>query len=437
MSAHAAAMRGLLSDAATAAANATAPLARAAMAAANATASLAGAGGANATSAAAGAAGAAADAVLTMAITAEEIEGKDAHLEEAMFTDHASLLTLRQRRVLIVVSRISCTLSGFGSLFIVVTYCAIPQLRRVFALQLVAFMAACELLNACGVLLGSPEPDGDVCSAQSLVVAFSSLSSVLWTTVIANVLHMSVLHPTMSIRLGRWKALYHAYVWLTTAALVALPMITDSYGFAGFNCWIKSDEVGQFWRFIQFYLPLWLAMFYNLYIYLSLYKALVAVIRGVYAKADAPPPPPPAAAAAADPQKAAGAPGRPNRPGGGVKLLYAVPLLLYPLNLLVCWIWGTINRFQNWYRPGHPSYTLFVLQVFFGNLQGFFHFIAYLFSSNVRFVVIRRWRRFSAAVGRAMVRARGAGPAAAARMVLVAAFDEIDGGGAGGGRGGG
>ena len=116
-------------------------------------------------------------------------------------------------------------------------------------------------------------------------------------------------------------------------------------------------------------------MFYNLHIYVVLYKTLISVVREYYHS------------------KVSAASGV-GSSRSGIKLLYAMPLLLYPLNLLVCWIWGTMNRFQNWYHPGHPSYTLFVLQVLFGNLQGFFHFIAYLFSSNVRVIVMRRWTKF-------------------------------------------
>ena len=42
-----------------------------------------------------------------------------------------------------------------GSLFIITTFLTIPKLRRVFALQLVFFMAICELVNACGVMIGA------------------------------------------------------------------------------------------------------------------------------------------------------------------------------------------------------------------------------------------------------------------------------------------
>ena len=42
-----------------------------------------------------------------------------------------------------------------GSLFIITTFLTIPKLRRVFALQLVFFMAICELVNAFGVMIGA------------------------------------------------------------------------------------------------------------------------------------------------------------------------------------------------------------------------------------------------------------------------------------------
>ena len=253
-------------------------------------------------------------------------------ISEAMFTD-PTILSDRHRHALIIVSRLSCTLSGLGSLFIIVTFLTVPKLRKVFALQLVAVMASCELVNACGVLLGSPSPSGKLCKAQSFIVATSGLSSVLWTTVIAFALYTSIVQPTRAISLRKRVYFYHLYVWGVTAALVSLPTMTDSYGFAGFNCWIKSDEVGQFWRFMQFYLPLWLAMLYNLYIYIMLYKTLYSVIKLYYAREG-------------NDSSSSGSTSKTGILTSGVKLLHAMPLLLYPLNLLICWIWGTINRFQ-------------------------------------------------------------------------------------------
>ena len=49
--------------------------------------------------------------------------------------------------------RVGCTHAG--SLFIITTFLTVPKLRRVFALQLVFFMAICELVNAFGVMIGT------------------------------------------------------------------------------------------------------------------------------------------------------------------------------------------------------------------------------------------------------------------------------------------
>ena len=95
-------------------------------------------------------------------------------------------------------------------------------------------------------------------------------------------------------------------------------------------------------------------MFYNLYIYIVLYNTLLSVVKRYYSDTGE----------TSEGESVSG--GRRSK----MKLLHMMPLLLYPLNLLICWVWGTINRMQNWYHPGNPSFVLFLLQVLFGNLQG-------------------------------------------------------------------
>jgi len=59
-------------------------------------------------------------------------------------------------------------------------------------------------------------------------------------------------------------------------------------------------------------------------------------------------------------------------------------LKLYPLILVVCWFWATINRLQNAFNPNNEVFWLYVLQVLFRSLQGLLNCVAYGLQPNVR-----------------------------------------------------
>lgn len=55
--------------------------------------------------------------------------------------------------------------------------------------------------------------------------------------------------------------------------LTLLPLSTDSYGDTGGWCWITQlDSQGLTWRMIQFYIPLWIVVLYNSYVYYKVYN---------------------------------------------------------------------------------------------------------------------------------------------------------------------
>ena len=59
--------------------------------------------------------------------------------------------------------------------------------------------------------------------------------------------------------------------------LTILPFFSDSYGDSGGWCWIKTTENekwGNAWRFIQFFIPLWVSIAFNTYVYTKVHKQL-------------------------------------------------------------------------------------------------------------------------------------------------------------------
>lgn len=70
-----------------------------------------------------------------------------------------------------------------------------------------------------------------------------------------------------------------AYCWLIPLVMACLPFTTDNYGEAGAWCSITSRDLkslvwGTFWRFAVIYAPLWICVFVNAYMCLTVYRAM-------------------------------------------------------------------------------------------------------------------------------------------------------------------
>eukprot|EP00494_Astrolonche_serrata_P031915 UN32184 len=68
---------------------------------------------------------------------------------------------------------------------------------------------------------------------------------------------------------------YHGFIWTFSLITSLLPLTTESYGQSGGWCWVKDgEEVDIMWRFVIFYIPLWVAIMYIGYMYYCTYKEI-------------------------------------------------------------------------------------------------------------------------------------------------------------------
>jgi len=125
-----------------------------------------------------------------------------------------------------------------------------------------------------------------------------------------------------------------------------LPLLTDDFGQSGSWCWIKRSNVSLFWRFFEFYIPLWWAIVYNAYTY---YKVIQFLKQEMQENVDD-------------------------------RLIKR--FMLYPLILVFCWMFATINRINTLFFK--ESLTLNILHRLFGSLQGILNAIIYGMNQNVR-----------------------------------------------------
>lgn len=134
-----------------------------------------------------------------------------------------------------------------------------------------------DLGYSIGAFFGDPDDDSSLCTTQAIMISFFELSSVLWTTMIAFTLTTLIKDQTKDVTqlIGRM----HAFCWGVPLLLALLPLTTSSYGDSGGWCWIRTSEWGSFWRFLQFYVPLWLAFGYNSIVYFRVQPRIQELLR--------------------------------------------------------------------------------------------------------------------------------------------------------------
>lgn len=246
------------------------------------------------------------------------------------------------------------SLSFVGSCTIILSFSCFPELRT-FAFRLVFFLSISEAFYALFNFLGFPEPGSAACRFQSIGLSFFGTSMVLWTSIIASTLRAAVFSTKDVARFKGSERRYHCFAWGLAAVLAVLPALTDSYGPAGSLCWIDASSTGALWRFVQFYMPLWICMSYNVWVYWTTMRRIRRALL---------------------------------RAGGSISRA-RMPLLLYPLILLVCWLLATVNRVQNLIAPEQPQFWLYALGLSFAACQGLLHAIAYGMTSSVQRVYRR------------------------------------------------
>lgn len=216
-------------------------------------------------------------------------------------------------------------ISSLGSVFVLLTYFMFPRLR-IFSYTLVFWLAFSELMFAISNMMGQDEDGSNVCMAQSLIQSYFGLAMVFWTTTIAFTLKQSIVSPLKLKRASKHLIRFFLYCFGLPAILTAFPFLTDSYGQSGGWCWLKNDSAGRFWRFMQFYLPLWTCMAYNARVAFDM-RQHIEHLREHMAMVV----------------------------GDDESKLPKRSFLFFPLVLLISWTFATVNRVQQMISPENPQ----------------------------------------------------------------------------------
>ena len=257
-------------------------------------------------------------------------------------------------------------LSLMGSIFIIICYIAFKHLRK-FAFTLVMILSVTDVLNQTMDFLQPTAAELDYmessntvsteCYVQAIGNSIFELASVLWTTAIAATLYMFIfLRMTSDAVESKLKYMF-LFCYGLPLILGLLPLINNAYGPSGAWCWIKTNAGFEYWQFIQFYGPLWIAIIFNTFVYVRTWRLL----RRIYETSN-------------------GNDETYQRLRGVMQRLQ-----MYPFILIIVWLFASINRLYEAFSPGgNQIFALYLLQRACSSSQGLLNALAYGFSTGVR-----------------------------------------------------
>lgn len=257
-------------------------------------------------------------------------------------------MTDDQDQALLTINLVLSVVSFLGSTFTISCYIKCHNLRS-FAFTLVLHMAVGTLMSSVGYIVGGFST-GAVCAFFGAWISFWELGALVWAFLIAFVLHQAFLAENVTFKAGTVeKYLYHflAFGWGFPLILTIGPATTGSYGDSGGWCWITDERpIDVAWRFIQFYGPLWIAMLYCAIVYARVARKFRMLNNG--------------------------------QDTGPVRRLK-----WYPLVLVICYSWASINRVYQ-AITGDFQFWLSAIHIIFMSSIGLLNAIVYGMTQQVK-----------------------------------------------------
>lgn len=260
----------------------------------------------------------------------------------------------------------SAVLSILGSLVVIVTFIAYPQLRRFFA-RLILYLAVSDLWLCASMLMGNSKgPHYTKCMVQSLLGTFFGLASILWTLAIAESLRRVLVVSDFDLE-GKLEWKMHMVAWGLPALALVVGLSLGVFGPAGTYCWVRNTAVGTVVRLLTFYIPLWLAVAYSMWVYWYISRIMQNVLLQQHAL------------------------GNGELQEGIEEHRKSIQgLLILPLILVFCWAPSSIRRLVEIFVPDLGWTPLDYLCVAAGPLQGALNAVVYGATPAVRDAVFGR-----------------------------------------------
>jgi heme/copper-type cytochrome/quinol oxidase subunit 2 len=193
--------------------------------------------------------------------------------------------------------------------------------------------------------------ESSACIAQGVIMNFSELSSICWTSVIS----YSIYYGTITLDPNKLKKILFwsfFYAYGVPLILTVGPAISDSYGPAGAWCWLNtqdlSDDAAWAWSLL-IYIFSWMNIAFNIF---AVWKSInYFKIRAFEIKED-------------------------DQVQSNFLRNFCIVLKFFPIILVICWFFPTVNRIYS-YAAQKENMFLYTMQGITGSLMGFFNAIVY------------------------------------------------------------
>ena len=334
-----------------------------------------------------------------------EREGeRDAEKMSSSSKTSGLIFTKASREALRDSSAATASVSMIGCLFILINALFLaPSTRRSRAARLVYALALADLGYCLAVVsfdtttLESMENTTSIgCRAQGFFIQLFSMQTAMWSASMSHFTY-SLVVKKKSGKETRDVTFYGAVILSASFALSVLPFFRKNlYGDARIGkCHIKNDgsQLAVTARFLLFYLPIWVIMSTNTYMWVMIFKTLKTLRTflmesnmnanvvveeeeteeeedGDWAKVDV---------LEEEREEITSQAATKRAVKKAEKLVYA--LAAYPIIQIVTNIPGTFMRLENLFEYEKPDVAPFlaITHVVLKNLQGFFHALVFMF----------------------------------------------------------
>jgi len=273
-------------------------------------------------------------------------------------------LTLAQLNDIKDVWCTSATISLVGSLFVISSLLFL-RLTKVLSYRLLLVLASVSMVKSIISMFSIGIPvatQNGFCYFQGLMVQVTNFAEFSWIAIIATNLFICVVWQKNLTR--RWEYGFHGVAWSVNIVFAILPMITDNYGNTGPWCWIvekKPGDIGDVWRFLVYYIPLYICIFYIFVVYIYSSKKIYLLLKQAN---DA-------------------------RKEGKKRYKTLIRLIAYPIVFVCLWIVPVANRINSW-AGGQDNFGVWLVHGYCAPAFG--HVNAIIFAIDVRKYYLRYFR---------------------------------------------
>lgn len=181
-----------------------------------------------------------------------------------------------EERIIVYYCMLACSiLSLLGSAFICFIFLVCKNLHQ-YSFRMIFVLSIFDIGSSAAFCIPAYDSEGSSaeCQVQAIILSFFSLSGALWTLYIASSLYAIIVKNSMFFE----KYFNHALVSIIVLSFITtiIPVITNSYGKVAGWCWIPSKglNTGFYERILLFFIPLWLIILFNLFLYIIILRRL-------------------------------------------------------------------------------------------------------------------------------------------------------------------